>query len=409
MDRISFIDLFSGCGGFSLGFVKAGFRPLAAIDHDAAACETHRLNFEELGCITLAKDLTTFHPADLSELTIRYQPDRKPDIIVGGPPCQGWSRVGIGKLRSLADHAEQFINDPRNQLYGEFINYVRFFRPYYFAMENVPGMLSRNGQNVVPLVIRNLSDAGYRVRLYPVDAADYEIPQRRFRLIFIGARLDTDLPVDGLLLRTRDMREYHSARYVQRSWHVNLRKAIADLPRIEHGYRQDVQEYRPGPGRPSNYARLMRKGCDGYVYDHITRRHNDQDLRAFERMKQGMIYADLEPEFKRYRDDIFKDKYRKLRWDEPAGTITAHLAHDCYTHIHPEQPRTISIREAARIQSFPDSFRFSGNMGQRFRQIGNAVPPLLVQSLALAMKTAILKDPILGSQQHGRGAQDTSF
>jgi DNA (cytosine-5)-methyltransferase 1 len=99
-------------------------------------------------------------------------------------------------------------------------------------------------------------------------------------------------------------------------------------------------------------------------------------------MREGAKYADLPRHFKRYRDDIFKDKYRKLCWDRPAGTITAHLAKDCYTHIHPEQPRTISVREAARIQSFPDNFRFSGNLGDRFRMIGNAVPPLMAWGIA---------------------------
>jgi DNA (cytosine-5)-methyltransferase 1 len=126
----------------------------------------------------------------------------------------------------------------------------------------------------------------------------------------------------------------------------------------------------------------MREYSNGLVTDHICREHNEQDLEAFELMPQGGIYADLPDHLKRYRDDIFPDKYRKLKWNGVAGTITAHMAKDCYTHIHPSQPRTISIREAARLQSFPDDFRFYGNMGDRFRQIGNAVPPLMSWGIA---------------------------
>ena len=126
----------------------------------------------------------------------------------------------------------------------------------------------------------------------------------------------------------------------------------------------------------------MREGSNGLVADHICREHNEQDLEAFLTLPQGGIYADLPDHLKRYRDDIFPDKYRKLRWDRVAGTVTAHLAKDCYTHIHPSQPRTISIREAARLQSFPDDYRFYGNMGDRYRQIGNAVPPLMSWGIA---------------------------
>jgi DNA (cytosine-5)-methyltransferase 1 len=118
------------------------------------------------------------------------------------------------------------------------------------------------------------------------------------------------------------------------------------------------------------------------VTDHVCRSHNSQDIRAFQQMLPGMLYHQLPDNLKRYRDDIFKDKYKKLIWERPAGTVTAHFAKDVYTHIHPGQSRTISIREAARLQSFPDAFRFFGNIGERFRQIGNAVPPLMAWGIA---------------------------
>ncbi len=167
-----------------------------------------------------------------------------------------------------------------------------------------------------------------------------------------------------------------------------MRQAIGDLPSIRHGTDEDPQIY-CGPGHPTRYCALMRERSSGMITDHITRTHNDQDLKAFDAMLEGGLYHQLPAHLKRYRDDIFKDKYRKLRWDAPAGTVTAHFAKDCYTHIHPDQPRTVSIREAARFQSFPDDFRFFGNMGDRFRQIGNAVPPLMAYGIAAFVRDAI--------------------
>ena len=133
----------------------------------------------------------------------------------------------------------------------------------------------------------------------------------------------------------------------------------------------------------------MRAGSNGQITDHIIRSHNEQDLEAFATMHEGMLYTDLAPQFKRYRDDIFKDKYRRLYWDRPSWTITAHLAKDGYSHIHPGQHRTLSIREAARLQSFPDHFRFFGNVGDRFRQIGNAVPPFMAWGIAQYVRESL--------------------
>ena len=144
--------------------------------------------------------------------------------------------------------------------------------------------------------------------------------------------------------------------------------------------------YRKRPGRQSRYVEIMREGTNGLITDHVCRRQNAQDVEAFASMKEGMRYCELDDKFKRYRDDIFRDKYKKLFWDRPSWTVTAHLGKDCYTHIHPGQPRTITVREAARLQSFPDNFRFWGNVGDRFRQIGNAVPPLMAWGIAEFVK-----------------------
>ena len=155
-------------------------------------------------------------------------------------------------------------------------------------------------------------------------------------------------------------------------------------------HRTEISSYSRA-SRRSHFARLMHAGMDGFIRDHVTRLHGEMDRAAFRILRPGMSYSALAKRLKRYRDDIFKDKYRKLARTQPAGTVTAHLAHDCYAHIHPSQLRTISPREAARLQSFPDGFEFCGDMGQRFRQIGNAVPPLLAYRIGLALAAQLTR------------------
>ena len=381
--RTDVFDLFCGAGGFTWGWERAGFSTRVAIDHDMLATRTHELNFPH--AITLNRDLTKFGPKDLLRVL-----GRRPQsllAIVGGPPCQGWSNAGRGKLRSLPNSNQNLLKDPRNRLYKRFLDYVRFFRPPVCVMENVPGMLSIEGSNVADVILSNFADVGYRCTFSQVNARWFGAPQDRRRLIFLGVRndLSLSLPASGLeVFAGQFRREVLGLTAAD----TNVRQAIGDLPEVEHGAQEDPLIYR-APRQLSRYARLMRERSNGMLADHVTRQHNEQDLEAFASMPEGGQYHELAARFKRYRDDIFKDKYRKLRWDTPAGTVTAHLAKDCYTHIHPDQPRTVSIREAARFQSFPDDFRFFGNMGDRFRQIGNAVPPLMAYGIAEYVRAAI--------------------
>jgi DNA (cytosine-5)-methyltransferase 1 len=254
-------------------------------------------------------------------------------------------------------------------------------------MENVPGMLSLEKRNVADEVVDNFRDIGYRATFALANARWFGVPQDRKRLIFIGVRNNLRLTIDAAGLEsyasvfTRDV--------VGLPGDTTVRRAIGDLPTIPHGMREDPQPYRRGQGQISRYAALMRLGSNGHVTDHIAREHNAHDLEAFRLMPEGGIYADLPAHLRRYRDDIFRDKYRRLRWDDVSGTITAHLSKDCYTHIHPGENRTVSVREAARIQSFPDDFRFFGHMGDRYRQIGNAVPPLMAWGIAEYVKAKV--------------------
>lgn len=374
--RTDVIELFAGAGGFTWGWQRAGYTTKVAIDNDAPAARTHELNFPS--ALTLQRDLTKFGPDDLAEI-IGERP-RGLLAIVGGPPCQGWSRAGRGKLRSLDTTARSLLNDPRNRLYRRYLEFVDRFRPPICVMENVPGMLSIEGTNVADSILSHFEDIGYRTSVSLVNARWFGVPQDRRRLIFLGVRADLRLPITAARL------ENYAARFRREMLQLpaddtTIRQAISDLPQIAHGTEEDPQIYRSAR-KLSRYAQIMRDGSNSMITDHVTRWHNDQDLEAFSVMPEGGLYHQLDAKYKRYRDDIFKDKYRKLRWDSTAGTVTAHFAKDCYTHIHPEQPRTVSIREAARFQSFPDNFRFFGNMGDRFRQIGNAVPPLMAYGIA---------------------------
>ena len=376
--RNGIVELFCGAGGFTWGCRKAGFALIASIDNDPVATRTHELNFGSSGCLTLNRDLCTFTPEDLGQLIGRRP--RNLLAIVGGPPCQGWSKVGRGKMRSLQQRARSLILDPRNRLYGRFLDYVAYFRPPVCIMENVPGMLSIEGENVADAIVANFTSIGYRATFALINARGFGVPQTRKRLIFIGVRRGLPCRIDASRLEA--FAPGFRRRHLGLSSEPTLRHAIGDLPRISHGANEDPQPYQRGRGRLSRYAVLMRQHSNGMLLDHVCRGHNAHDVEAFGTMSQGGLYHQLPARLKRYRDDIFRDKYKKLSWNHPAGTVTAHFEKDVYTHIHPEQLRTVSVREAARLQSFPDDFRFSGNIGDRFRQIGNAVPPLMAWGIA---------------------------
>lgn len=385
------LDLFAGAGGFSLGFHWAGFHTAAAIDHNNFAVETLTTNFGPNACKALHRDLSKYSPSAFEkELRIAGVIPRF-DVIIGGPPCQGWSHVGRGKLRSLRlqDGGGSYLEDPRNKLYRRFIAYISHFRPDVAVMENVPGMLSHDGQNIADSVAASIKSIGYKVTWKLLNASDYGVPQERRRLIFVGIKTE--------LNTTFEFPEVVGPRGRRLFPHVNVKEAIGDLPRITNGANEWVRDYTKSK-KMSSYARMMRRNSDR-LFDHVCRSQNNQDIEAFTLMKQGGTYNDLPKRLKRYRDDIFKDKYKKLRMDRPSWCVTAHLSKDCYTHIHPTQARTISVREAARLQSFPDNFYFAGSMGNKFQLIGNAVPPLMAKHIAEAIRCRVFAKGIINNRK----------
>jgi DNA (cytosine-5)-methyltransferase 1 len=387
LERPAALDLFAGAGGLSLGLHWAGWRTAVAIDHDPVTVETLQANFSHHGTVALLRDLGKLTPkkleADLSHLNIEH----KFDAIVGGPPCQGWSNVGRGKLRSLKTKSRRDIEgDPRNHLYENFLRTIDHFRPQVAVMENVPGMLSHNGRNVAELIAETMEAIDYKTTWAVLNAMDYGVPQVRNRLFFVGVRKDL-----GIEFR---FPEAHTATGKRLYPLTTVRDAIADLPTLRNGGRKWILPYTEKTGI-SAFAKLMRKQADRKtVFDHVCRAQNDDDVEAFRLMKEGGLYRDLPARFKRYREDIFDDKYRKLYWDRQSWCVTAHLSKDCYTHIHPSQARTISVREAARLQSFPDNFYFGGNMGNKFQMIGNAVPPMLAQRIGTAILAQVFPNQL---------------
>jgi len=363
------LDLFSGAGGMSLGFQMAGYHIALGVEKEELPYKTYRHNFGDHEC----------HLGDIADILnpkafIREYGLQKVDVIIGGPPCQGFSRVGRGKIRSLLNDSS-YIHDPRNQYYKEFIRFVQELQPLYFVMENVPDMeYYADGEGtLLNKALRAFKEAGYKATKPQVLQADhYGVPQARKRLFIIGTRLDEEIawPKKPFELTP-----------------ITVWQAISDLPIIHHNHQKDEIPYTPRH-ELNEYQQLMREGADDCLFNHQTRRHNEQDLAAFAWMQEGGKYIDLPQEFKRYRDDIFKDKYRKLYRDQPSWTIEAHIGKDSYRYIYPtrqgepEPHRTISVREAARLQSFPDRFRFIGPFTRQFQQLGNAVPPLLAKAIA---------------------------
>lgn len=358
------VDLFSGAGGLSLGLEAAGWTVAVSVDSDPRALETHRSGFPGLA---LGLDLGA--EPDRERLTSLLR-DVEVDLIAGGPPCQPFSRAGRSKIRSLVADGRRAPEDHRRELWRAFLDIVITVRPRAMLMENVPDMALGDDFKTVRTMIGCLEKAGYRTQLKFVDAWRFAVPQLRKRLI---------------LLARRDGRQFSWPDHAATT--TTLADAIGDLP-VLNVAADDIGDRRLvyTPKRISEFAGTMRGGMTGpVVWDHMTRPVRDDDRQIFELMTPDMLYTDVPVELRRYSVHTFDDKYKRLAWTTPSRSITAHLAKDGYWYIHPGQPRTLSVREAARIQTFPDHFRFAGTRSDAFRQIGNAVPPLLGKAAATAL------------------------
>ena len=362
------IDLFAGAGGLSLGLLQGGFSVIAAAESDKVAMETHTANIPGLNWI-----------GDLSEPSnfIRQLDDwdiGEVDLVAGGPPCQPFSNAGAAKIDHLVKSGNRPGHDGRSDLWQSFFEILDRLNPRAVLFENVPGFARANGGALLESLKDEIDRRGFTPHVNVLKAWQYGVPQHRHRLFVVGIKRGLDFswptPAKGF---------------------ATVSDAINDLPAVPGGTRTEVQRYDGFP--MSKLAKSMRRGLNGeergLIRDHITRHVRPDDAVIYRLMKPGNTYLDVPEHLRRYRSDIFSDKYFRLSFENVSRTITAHIAKDGYWYIHPREDRTLSIREAARIQTFPDWFRFAGFPTNRYRQIGNAVPPMLATALAVRIREAL--------------------
>lgn len=472
--EIRYMDMFAGCGGISLGFLTAGFTPVASIEMDPWAARSHGANF---GKLFVGGDREAHHvPRDavtetadtvFGELELQGSTDNQIDVLVGGPPCQAFARVGRAKLREQARIREEvtadqaFLVDGRVSLWERYVAFIRATKPVALLMENVPDILNHGGTNVAELVSKSLAEEGYDVAYTLLNSVWYGVPQMRERMILIGIHRSTGIkprfpvPTHHLVLPSGYTSSKNAARRVLKAegsahhrWipdpvpgspkATSASDALADLPHLYAEEMLRTGAIRRGAKNPSEpvdyttkkpataYSRLMRewngfttKATTGHVFRYLPR-----DYKIFSEIEPGWEYPQVHAYVERkiatwlagraqrglptstrdadvsafiaswrlpYDPNKFPNKWWKLRPDAPVRTLMAHLGKDSYSHIHfdSEQARPITVREAARLQSFPDGFVFKGSMNPAFKQIGNAVPPLFAYAIARGIRECL--------------------
>lgn len=478
------LDLFAGCGGISLGFSAAGFSIAGAVEFDPDAAASHGRNFHNGTHVhSIARDITKTSPDHLAK-ELRVGPTAEAfDVLVGGPPCQAFARVGRPKLREVDRHAEAFKHDPRAQLYIDYLRYVESFAPLAVVVENVPDVLNHGGQNIAEEIAEVLESKGYVCRYTLLNAAFYGVPQMRERMILVAYRRELagsvkfpepthfiDLPpgyegTRSVALKflnseiADDAHHYVPAPKATRSLPpaVTAEDALGDLPAIDarellksgalrRGARRFDQPVAYDRGAHTAYTALMRSWpgfeAPAALSDHVIR-YLPRDYPLFARMHAGDQYPQAykhamemfeehlsllarqgvkiragSHQYEKIKASIvppydvgkFPNKWRKMWRDQPARTLMAHLGKDSYSHIHydSDQARTISVREAARLHSFPDGFVFCGTMNPAFRQIGNAVPPLLAKAVATQVMMTLKESAREAADESRRAAATVS-
>jgi DNA (cytosine-5)-methyltransferase 1 len=448
-ERPTAIDLFCGAGGLSQGLHDAGFKILWGIDHEENTKLTYDENHEREMTVG---DIRDEEPPDLKLSKGEL------DLVAGGPPCPTFSLVGRSKINSLEGHDNR--SDERHLLYEEFLRFVDYYQPKAFLMENVEGMLSAEHEDGKPVVEtikeqmrgeRQVADMdlnlNYSAQVQVLNAANYGVPQRRNRLFFMGNRVGSENPnmeqwethrppkneqekkikyekdpsrgseeeqhtLDGFVddSEKEEFPTFRKNKSPKKPWNT-IADAILDLPPVSSEGRRPptkAEEYELGP--VSEYQHWVRDLNEGQEWEkqdllnHECRGHNMRDLTLYKLLGEGTSYiiGDIPEEHQPFRTDIFPDKFKKQNPKEPSSTIVAHLYKDGHMFIHPNEARSITVREAARIQSFKDTFKFPVSRTQAFKQVGNAVPCLLAQALGTAIRTEILDRQSRGMNHRGQ-------
>jgi len=438
------IDLFSGCGGLSLGFQKAGYDLISSIEIDQAALDVALYNlFWRYGDFLKQESLDV----TLVESDMLPVPDREyPLVVVGGPPCQAYSMAGRAKLMSLKG-GKCYTEDERGFLFEDFVRLSVNLDADAVIMENVPESVNFGGLNVPELVCKMLSERGFHAKWTVLNSADYGVPQARERVFVVGVKGEYfsnfkfptpthKSPVQELTNTQKRFSKFDDLDYfvmpnLAKStlplWNT-VEDAISDLPSLFPTAKSQYRLYQPTVQLPyktkasNQYQKLMRSwygtetmGVTGHSF-----RRTIRDYPIFELMKEGDNFLDAsliadklledtarirgirEKDCPEAYNDLkkkivppydrtkFLSKWKKLERNRPSHTLPAHLGVDSYSHIHPWEPRGISVREAARLQSFPDEFLFQTSMSNAFKQIGNSVPPLLANAIANSLLESLV-------------------
>ena len=348
------IDLFAGVGGLSLGFEMEGFDILLANEFDQSIATAYKENHKSTNVVV--GDITSL---DLSKVFGEYV--NKIDVVIGGPPCQGFSQKGKRKT----------INDERNFLFKHYVEVVKFVKPKYFVMENVPNLLTAEKGFFLNEIKGLFKGYGYSIRYGILNAADYGVPQNRRRAIIIGKYLATppELPLPC-------------------KQKVTIWDAISDLAYLESGEGEFEQKYRNSP--KSDYEKKMRKGSK-ILYNHMATKHS---ALALERLSLIPPNAGKEVLPKEHiTKSVYSGTWSRMKQNDVAVTITTRFdTPSSGKFTHPFLNRAITVREAARLQSFPDTFKFIGSKMSQMKQVGNAVPPLLARKIARVIMHDIKRD-----------------
>lgn len=339
MKPFSVLDLFCGCGGLSYGFEQAGYNVLLGIDNWKDALVTYQFN-HKLGKI-LQADLSTLQPQKVEKII-----GHSVDVVIGGPPCQGYSLAG-----------KRILEDKRNELYKAFVQMVRHFEPKAFVLENVPNILSIGTGIVREAIVNDFSSIGYNVAYRVLTASDYGVPQNRKRTIFVGLKNGN---FDFMIPQTPQK--------------VTVAEALSDLPEdsVDDGEPYTIPVI-------SDYQSLMRKSSTG-IHNHQITEHNEMTKHIISLVPDGGNYKNLPLEFQGIRKVHIA--WTRLNSARPSITIDTGHRH----HFHYKYNRVPTVRESARLQSFPDNFIFIGSKTSQYKQVGNAVPPLMAQSIAEYLK-----------------------
>ena len=403
----TYIDLFAGAGGLSEGFMACGFIPLAHVEMNEHACDTLRTRacywwLKHNGMLDLyrnyltgrisQKELYSYVPTEIldtvicKEMSDQTMPDIfqgidnamqkvgecNVDLILGGPPCQAYSIVGRGR--------KDMSHDPRNHLYRQYLSVLDRYRPEMFVFENVPGLETAGKGAYLRLIQSSFEERGYQLEYHIQNASDYGVLQNRKRIILVGWKKESGL---------------YYPKLVKRRPNVTVGVLFDDLPPLKPG--EEKQEYVSG-NLPEYLEKTGIRTMEDVLTWHVARKHIPRDreiyriaIRRWFDNHERLTYGELPQELRTHKNTAaFHDRFKVVERDDVAcHTMVAHIAKDGHYYIHPdiEQARSISVREAARIQSFPDSFFFEGPRTAAFVQIGNAVPPLLAKAIAEAIKS----------------------